>query len=216
MLNFDYITKLDIKEHNAKRPEGRSGPWSGSDQWIILIVRKSGYGKRNALLNLINHEADTDQVDLYAKDLYEAKCQLLINKRKITGLKYQNGSKDFIEYSNIRKQLKYWRNQAKQKKRKILIVHDDMIADMLIVTNSQPNNSNTNPIVIELLIKERKLHISLVFIIQPYFAVPKNIRLNSTHHFVMKNLNKRELQKILFNYSSDMDFQEFVNRYKNI
>ena len=85
-----------------------------------------------------------------------------------------------------------------------------------MITNSQPNNSNTNPIVIELLIKERKLHISLVFIIQPYFAVPKNIRLNSTHHFVMKNLNKRELQKILFNYSSHMDFQEFVNRYKNI
>ena len=98
----------------------------------------------------------------------------------------------------------------------MLIVFDDIIADMLIVTNSPPNNSNTNPIVIELLIKGRKLHISLVFITQPYFAVPKNIRLNSTHHSVMKNLNKRELQKILYNYSSDIDFQEFLNRYKNI
>ena len=75
----------------------------------------SGYGKRNALLNLINHEADTDKIDLYAKDLYEAKCQLWINKRKILGLKYSNSLKAFIEYSNIRKKLKHWKKQAKQK-----------------------------------------------------------------------------------------------------
>ena len=96
----------------------------------------------------------------------------------------------------------------------MLIVFDDIIADMLIVTNSPPNNSNTNPIVIELLIKGRKLHISLVFITQPYFAVPKNIRLNSTNYFVVKIPNKRELEQIAFNHSSDIDFQYLMHLYK--
>ena len=93
------------------------------------------------------------------------------------------------------------------KKRKILIVFDDMIADML-------SNKKLNPIVTELFIRGRKLNISLVFITQSYFAVPKNIRLNSTHYFVMKIPNKRELQQIAFNHSSDLDFQDFMNLYK--
>ena len=71
-----------------------------------------------------------------------------------------------------------------------------------------------NPIVTELFIRGRKLNISLVFITQSYFAVPKNIRLNSTHYFVMKIPNKRELQQIAFNHSSDIDFQDFMNLYK--
>ena len=73
------------------------------------------------------------------------------------------------------------------KKRKILIVLDDMIVDMRI-------NKKLNPIVTELFIRERKLNISLVFITKSYFAVPKSIKLNSTHYFVTKILNKRELQ----------------------
>ena len=73
------------------------------------------------------------------------------------------------------------------KKRKILIVLDDMIVDMRI-------NKKLNPIVTELFIRGRKLNISLVFITKSYFAVPKSIKLNSTHYFVMKILNKRELQ----------------------
>ena len=82
-----------------------------------------------------------------------------------------------------------------------------MIADML-------SNKKLNPIVTELFIRGRKLNISLVFITQSYFAVPKNIRLNSTHYFVMKIPNKRELQQIAFNHSSDIDFQDFMNLYK--
>ena len=79
-----------------------------------------------------------------------------------------------------------------------------MIADML---------SNKKPIliVIELFIRGRKLNNSVVFITQSYFPVPKNIRLNSTHYFVMKIPNKRELQQIAINYSSDVDFQDFQN-----
>ena len=79
-------------------------------------------------------------------------------------------------------------------KRKILIVFDDMIPDMLC-------NKKLNPAVTELFIRERKLDISLVFIIQSYFDVLKNIRLNSTHYFIMKIPNKRELQQITFNHS---------------
>ena len=65
-----------------------------------MIIGGSGSGKTNALLNLINHEPDTDRIFLYVKDPYEAKYQLLINKRESTGLKYFNDSKAFIEYSN--------------------------------------------------------------------------------------------------------------------
>ena len=64
-----------------------------------MIIRGSGSGKAIALLNLINHEPDIDKIYLYAKDPYEAKYQLLINKRESTGLKYLNDSKAFIEYS---------------------------------------------------------------------------------------------------------------------
>ena len=76
------------------------------------------------------------------------------------------------------------------------------------------SNKKLNPIVTELFIRGRKLNISLVFITQSYFAVPKNIRLNSTHYSVMKIPNKRELQQIVFNHSSHIDFQDFMNLYK--
>ena len=92
------------------------------------------------------------------------------------------------------------------KKRKILIVSDDVITDML-------SNAKNNSIVTELLIRGRKPNISLVFIIQSFFAVPRNIRLNCTHHFIMKISNKRDLQQIAFNHSSYIDL-EFVNLYK--
>ena len=93
------------------------------------------------------------------------------------------------------------------RKRKILIVFDDMIADIV-------RNQKLNPIIIESFIRGRKLNISLAFITQSYFAVPKNIRLNSTYYFIMKVPDKRELQQITFNYSSDIDFQDFMNLYK--
>ena len=89
----------------------------------------------------------------------------------------------------------------------MLIVFDDMIADMI-------NNKKLNSIVTELFIRGRKLNISLVFIIQSYFKVPKDVRLNTTHFFIMKILNKRELQQIAISYSSDIDFKDFINIYK--
>ena len=70
-----------------------------------------------------------------------------------------------------------------------------------------------NPIEIELVIRGRKLNISLIFITKSYFAVPKNIRRNSTHYFIMIIPNKQELQQIVFNHSSDIDFKDFMNLY---
>ena len=93
------------------------------------------------------------------------------------------------------------------KKLNIFIVFDDLIADML-------SNKKFNTIVTELFVRGGKLDISLVFITQTYFTVPKYISLNSTHYFVMKIPNKRELQQIAFNHSSDIDFQDFMNLYK--
>ena len=84
------------------------------------------------------------------------------------------------------------------KKRKLLIAFDDMIADML-------SNKKVNPIVTELFIRGRKLNNSLVFITKSYFLVPKTTRPNSTHYFVIKITNKRELQQITFHRSTDID-----------
>ena len=93
------------------------------------------------------------------------------------------------------------------KKRKTLIVFDDMIADMI-------NNNKLNPVVTELFIRGRKLNIFIVFIKQSYFKVPKDVRLNSTHFFIMKIPNKREHQQIALNHSPDIDFKDFMQIYK--
>ena len=92
-------------------------------------------------------------------------------------------------------------------KNEILIIFDDMIADMI-------SNKKLNSIVTELFITGRKLNISLVFITRSYFKVPKVVRLNTNHFFIMKIPDKRELQQIAINHSSDIDFKEFINIYK--
>ena len=99
--------------------------------------------------------------------------------------------------------------QSPSKKCKILVVFDNMIADML-------SDKKFNPIVTELIIRVRKLNISIIFIAQSYFAVPINIRLNSTDIFITKTSNKRKFQQIGFNLSSDIDFRDFMNLHKKM
>ena len=84
---------------------------------------------------------------------------------------------------------------------------NNMIVGML-------SNKRITTIVTDLFVRGRKLNISLVFITQSYFAVPENIRLNSTHYFIIKITNKQELKQIAFNNSSDIDFKDFMNLYK--
>ena len=202
MINFDDYANENKTEHNLKWPYIPDHPYR------ILIIGGSGSGKTNALLNLINKQPDIDKIYLYAKDPYEAKYQFLINKRESIGLKHFNDPKAFTEYSNDMQDVYKNINEYNPgKKRKMLIVFDDMIADMI-------NNKKLDSIVIELFIRGRKLNISLVFITQSCFRVPKDVRLNFSHFFIVKIPNKRELQQIVLNNSSDIDFKDFIKIYK--
>ena len=145
-------------------------------------------------MNLINNQPDIDKIYLYVKDPYEAKYQYLINKREKVGLDHFKDPKAFMEYSNdIEDVYKNIENYNPGKKRKILIVFDDTIADMI-------NNKKRNPVVTELFIRGRKGNICIVFITQSYFKVPKDVRLNSTIFFIMKIPNKSEPQQIALNH----------------
>ena len=132
-------------------------------------------GKTNLLLNLIENQPNNDKIYLYVKNPYESKYKYLINKTKGVGVNHFNNPKAFIEYSNdLHDVYKNINDYNPDKENKTLIVFDDMIADM-------DHNKKLNPIVTELFIRGRKLNISLVFIAQSYFKVPKDVRLITSH-----------------------------------
>ena len=117
-------------------------------------------------------------------------------------------SKAFMEYSyDMQDVYKKIEDYNPNEKRKILIILDDMTADMI-------NSKKLNPVVTELFIRGRKLNIYIVFITQSYFKVPEDVRLNSTPFFIMKIPNKRQLQQIVLNHSSDIYFKDFMKNYK--
>ena len=148
--------------------------------------------KTNTLLNLIENQPDIDKIYLYAKDPYESKYQYLINKREGVGINHFNDPKAFIEYSNdMHDVYKNIDDYNPDKENKILIVFDDMIADMI-------NNKKLNPVVTELFVRGRKLNISIEFITQSYFKVPKDVKLISTHStiFIMKLQMKQNFNKL--------------------
>ena len=145
---------------------------------------------------------------MYAKDRYEAKYHFLSNNRESIGLKHFNDPKAFTEYSNdMHDVYKNINDYNPDKENKILIVFDDVIADMI-------NNKKLNPLATKLFIRGRKLNISIIFITQSYFKVSKVVRLNSTSFFIMKIPNKRELQQTALNHSSYIDFKDFIKIYK--
>ena len=199
MINFDDVVKENIKKHNPNWAHIPDHPYR------TLII--GGAGKANSLFSLINQLPDIDKIYLYPKDPYEAKYQFLVNKRESTGLNHFNDSKAFTEYPNNMVDIyKNTEDYNSNKKRKTLIVFDDMIADML-------SNRKLNPIVTVLFISGRKLNISLVFITQSYFTVPYNKRLNPTHYFIMKTQSKRKLHQITFNHLPDIYLKNFMNRH---
>ena len=164
-----------------------------------MIICGSGSGKTNSLLNLINQQDHIDKIYLYAKDLSEPKYEFLIKKCEDAGTKHFNDSNAFIECSNTMDDVyENIDDYNPNRKRKILIVFDDMIADIM-------TNKKFQAIIKELFIRCRKLNISLVFITQSYFSVPKDVRLNSTHYLIMKINNRKELQNIAINHSADID-----------
>ena len=198
MINSDIITKENNKRHNEKWPYIPDHPYR------ILIIGGSGSGKTNALINLVNEQNDTDKFYLYARDLSKPKYEYLIKRREDVGIKHVNNPNTFIECSNTMDDVyENIHDYNPGRKRKILIVFDDMIADIM-------NNKKFEAIIKELFIRYRKPNVSLVFITQSYFSVPKDVRLNSTHYLIMKINNRRELQKIAINHSADIDYQDFV------
>ena len=172
MLNLDDITNENNQDHNKKRPYIPDHPYR------MLIIGSSGSGKTNALLNLIKEQDSdnfTDKIYLYAKDLNEQKKK--IKKPDDAGIKHLNDPKAFIEYSQCIDDVDNNVNDYNlHRKRKISVVFDDMIADIM---------TNKINIIEELFIRCRKWNIYLVFIIESSFSVPKGVRL----------LNNEDLQQ---------------------
>ena len=195
MLNLDDIVS------NKKENKGNDCPFR------ILIIGRSGSGKKNTLLHLIKNFHPIDKIYLYAKDTDEKKYQFLINKRKQAGIKNLNDPHAFIEYSDdMNDELDDFNNYNKNRDKKVLIIFDDMIADIM-------RSETFKAIVKEPFIRCRKLNISIVFITQSYFRTPKDARLNSTHYILMKIGNKKELKSIAEENSGHLDFKDFLKIY---
>ena len=144
---------------------------------------------------------------MYAKDLSEPKYEYLIKNCENPGIKRVNDGNAFIEYSNTMDDVyKNIDDYNPNRRRKILFVFDDMIAGIM-------TNKKFQAIIKELFIRCRKINIPLVFITQSSFSVPKDVRLNSTHYFIMKINSKRELQNIAINHSADIDYKDFMKIY---
>ena len=180
MINLDSITTENNKGQNEKWPFIPNHPYR------IIITGGSGSGKTNAFINLINEQIDIGKIYLRARDLSKPKYEYLIKKRKDAGIKHVNNPNAFIEYSNTMNDVYHNINNYNLiRKRKTIIVLDDMIADIM-------TNKRFQAIIRELFIRCRKLNISFAFVTQSYFSVPKDVRLNSAHYLIMKINNRIE------------------------
>ena len=195
MLKLDNI----VSNKNTSSSEHNNWPFR------MLIIGPSGSGKTNTLLHLINDLHPIDKIYLYAKDLHEPKY--LINKREQAGIKNLNDPYAFIEYSDdMNDVLDDINNYKKKRYKKVLIVFDDMIADI-------EYNKNFKRIIKELFYRARKINVSIVFIMQSYFRALKDARLNSTHYILMKIGNKKELKSIAEEKSGHLDYKDFLKIY---
>ena len=195
MLNLDNIVS------NKKKSSLENDDWP----FRMLIIGPSGSGKTNTLLHLIDKFHPIDKIYLYAKDTDEEKYQYLINKREQARIKNFNDPHAVIEYSSdMNDVLEDIYNYNKKRDKKVLIIFDDMIADIM-------RSEKFKAIVKELFIfiRCRKLNISIVFTRQSYFRTPKDARLNSTHYILMKIGSKKELKSIAEENSSHLDFKDF-------
>ena len=164
MINLDSIVNDNNKQHKENWPYIPDYPYR------ILIIGGSGSGKTNTLLNLINEQRDIGKIYLYAKDLSDSKYEHLINNRENAPIKHLNDPKAFSDCSNTMDDVYQNINHYNpNRKRKVLIVFDDMITDIM-------TNKKFQSIIKELFIRSRKINISLVFITQSHFSVPKDVR----------------------------------------
>ena len=194
--------KNNNKEHNKK------WPYFPNHLYRILIIDRYGSGKSNAFLNFIEEQGGIDKIYLYAKHLSKPKYVFLITKREDAGIKYLSNPNAFIEWSStIDGIYENIDNYNPSRKRKVLILFDNMIADIM-------TNKKFQIIIKELFVRCRKLNFSLVFITQSYFFLQKDVILNSTHYLIMKINNKREIQNIAINHSANIDYKDFMKIYR--
>ena len=139
MVNLDSITNVNNKKHSEK------WPYIPDYLYRIIIIGGSGSGKTNALINLINEQNDIDKIYLYARDLSEPKYEYLIKKREDAGIKHLNNPNAFIECSNAMDDIHDYNSS---RRRRSLIVFDDIIADIM-------DNKKFQPIIKELFIRCR-------------------------------------------------------------
>ena len=195
MLNLDNIA--------SNKKENKNNNWL----FRMLIIGPSGSGKTNTLLDLLNNLYPIDKIYLYAKDLAEPKYEYLINKREPAGIKNLDDPHAFIEYSdNMNDVLNDINNNNKNRDKKVLIVFDDMIADI-------EYNKKFKRIIKELFYRARKINVSIVFNTQSYFRALKDARLISTHYILMKIGNKKELKRMAEEKSSHLDYKDFLKIY---
>ena len=194
MLNLDNI----VSNKNTSSLEDNDCPFR------MLIIGPSRSGKTNTLLHLINNLHHIDKIYLYAKDIHEPKYEYLINKREQAGIKNLNDPHAFIEYSDdMNDVLDDINNYNENRDKKVLIVFDDMIADI-------EYNKNFKQIIKELFYRARKINVSIVFITQSYFRALKDARLNSTHYILMKIGNKKDLKRVAEEKSGHLDYKDFL------
>ena len=186
MLNLDNI----VNNKNTSSLEDNNWPFR------TLIIGPSGSGKTNTLLHLTNNLHPIDKIYFYAKDIHEPKYEYLINKREKAGIKNLNDLHAFIEYSDdMNDVLDDINNYNKNRDKKVLIVFDDMIADI-------EYNKKFKRIIKELFYRARKINMSIVFITQSYFKA-----------LLMKIGNKKELKKIAEEKSGHLDSKDFLKMY---
>ena len=193
MLNLDNI----VCNNNTSSLEDNDWPFR------MLIIGPSGSGKTNTLLHLLNDLHPIGKIHLYAKDIRKPKYEYLINKREQAGMKNLNDPHDFIEYSDDMNDVLDDINNNKNRDKKVLIVSDDMIADI-------EYNKNFKQIIKELFYRAHKINVSIVFITESYFRALKDARLNSTHYIIMKINNKKELKRIVEEKSGHLDYKDFL------
>ena len=197
MLTLDKI----VSNKNASSSEDNNWPFR------MLIIGPSGSGKTNTLIHLINDLHPIDKIYLHAKDIHEPKYEYLINKREQAEIKNLNDLHAFIEYSDdMNDVLDDIKKYNKNRDKKVLMVFDDMIADI-------EYNKNFKRIIKELFYRARKIKVSIVFITQSYFRALKGATLNSTHYILMKIGNKKELKRIAEEKSGHLDYEDFLKIY---
>ena len=185
MINFDLVNN-NIKNNNTNNIYSYTHPFR------ILIISPSGSGKTNLLRDIINEREDIDKIYLFARDLNEHKYELLINTRKKVGINHCNDENEFIESFDSMDYVFFNIDDFNiGRKRKVVIIFDDMIPD--IVTNK-----NYQQVIKELFMRSRKINIYLIIL--SFFSIPKN--------------NTYELNNIASSFCCDIERRDFLKLYR--